>query len=129
MSSMTEILLSITPFKTMNCSINEERQYKIYSNKEFLFFFRMKLITKYNNQGLYPDHSCESNFILEFSFWALKRTAALAKFKKFASKTDSPNGLCQDKILSEYLKSASLEELVRSLKKRPLLHALSAKRH
>ena len=66
MNSMIEILFSITPFKSMNCSINEERQHKIYSNNEFLFFFRMDLITKYNNQGIYPNRSYESNFILEF---------------------------------------------------------------
>lgn len=37
MNRMIEILLSITPCTTMNCHINAERQYKIYSNNEFLF--------------------------------------------------------------------------------------------
>lgn len=86
----------------------------------------MDLITKYNNQGLYPNHSGESHFILKVLFWALERTVALDASKSFANKTGSPNGFCQDKILSEYLKSASLEELVGSLKK-TLLHAFSGK--
>lgn len=86
----------------------------------------MDLITKYNNQGLYSNHSGESHFILKFLFGALKRSAALDASKSFATKTGSPSGFGQDKILSEYLKSASLEELVRSLKK-TLLHALSGK--
>lgn len=73
----------------------------------------MELIAKYNNQGLYPNHSRESHFISEFSFGAFKRTAALAESERFANMTDSPNGFCQDKLLSQYLKSASLEEFVR----------------
>lgn len=64
----------------------------------------MDLITKYGNQDLSSNHSCESNFVLECSFWALKRTVVLDISKNFVSKTDSPNGLCQNKIMSEHLK-------------------------
>lgn len=100
---MIEVLLSVTPFKTTTCSINEERQYKSYSSNKGGFFFRMDLVTKYSNQDLYSNHSHGSKFVLECSFWALKRTVVLDISKIFVNKTYSPNGLCQNKIMSKHL--------------------------
>lgn len=90
---MTEILVSRTPSETMNCGINEESTF--IPIKTSCFFFRMDLITKYNNQGLYPNNSCDNHFTSEFSFGAVERIVALDTSENLTKKTDYFNGLCQ----------------------------------